>query len=183
MIQCNIVEDSSKILPYIILFVIIYALMSDKNKIYDQFPDMVYMRGNDPQSDRFESFGSSIERICALFGGIKNFLDALKTVGVELSVSTIYRWRDEVDGKGGTGGMVPSRYVSKVEEAARLMGILLPNDAFSPEIKLIRVREDGGWKEVKYKYKPNNPIERLRRKKEKLRDEKRRNRKNGDGDL
>ncbi len=165
-------------LHYILLFVILFALMSKNDaKIYDQFPSMVYMRTQDGSNDRFESFGTSIERICALFGGVKNFTDALKVVGVELDVSTIYRWRDEIDGKGGTGGMVPSRYIPKVEEAARLNGILLPDDAFSPEIKLIRVREGGEWKEVKYKDKPNNPAELQRKRKAKERDEKKRNRK------
>lgn len=175
--QRTIVEESSKILPYNVLFVILFALMSKNDgKIYDQFPAMVYMRTQDGSNDRFESFGTSIERICALFGGVKNFVDALQVVGVELTTSAIYRWRDEVDGKGGTGGMVPARYVPKVEEAARLNGILLPDDAFSPEIKLIRVREGGSWKDVKYKDKPNNPAELQRKRKKELKDEKKRNR-------
>jgi len=143
-------------------------------KTYDAFPSMVYMRTQDAQNDRFESFGSSIERICALFGGVKNFIDAMRYVDIELSISTIYRWRDSVDGKGGAGGMVPPRYVDKVKEAARLNGILLPEDAFSPEIKLIRVRENGTWKEVKYKDKPNNPHYRLEKKKKEQRERKKR---------
>lgn len=76
------------------------------------------------------------------FGGARSLSRALALVGEHRDPSTIYKWtypKSETNGRGGTGGVIPSSVWSAIIRAAHVDGIVLTTADF--EVKY-RVNED-----------------------------------------
>lgn len=76
--------------------------------------------------------GTQADRIINRFQNGRILAQAIKdATGKICDPSRIYRWRLPKE-KGGTGGLIPTSAVPQVKAAARLMGILIPDDDWVP---------------------------------------------------
>lgn len=63
-------------------------------------------------------------RVMKKFGGPRLLQRALASVGRELSLATVYRWKMPRE-KGGTDGVIPSCNLPFIIKAARINGIII----------------------------------------------------------
>lgn len=63
-------------------------------------------------------------RIMKKFGGPKALWSALRLVGRELSLVSVYRWKMPKE-QGGTGGLIPTSNLPFIIRAARVQGIII----------------------------------------------------------
>lgn len=71
---------------------------------------------------------TQVERIAAKFGSIKKLWRALKRLGgryERMNISTLYKWNL-------TSGRVPTQHTDAVNTAARVEGIVLTDEDWSP---------------------------------------------------
>jgi hypothetical protein len=71
---------------------------------------------------------TQVERIAAKFGSIRKLWRALKRLGgryARMDVSTLYKWNL-------ASGQVPTQHTAAVNKAARIEGIVLTDEDWSP---------------------------------------------------
>lgn len=75
------------------------------------------------------------QRIFSRFGGVPQLQKALQRLGpgAARSLSAIYRW-DLPRNKGGSAGVIPTSAQSDIIRAARLEGIVIPPEDWSPGV-------------------------------------------------
>lgn len=81
--------------------------------------------------DQFKK--NQADHILSAFGGPRALARVLKALfpDKKWDPSAIYRWTYPKS-KGGTGGMIPSHALPYIVKAARIAGILLPQENFYP---------------------------------------------------
>lgn len=76
--------------------------------------------------------GTQADRIINRFQGARILAAAIRqATGDKCDPSRVFRWRIPKE-KGGTDGLIPTSAVLQVKAAARLMGILIPDDDWVP---------------------------------------------------
>lgn len=89
---------------------------------------------DDLPTDRRRPFildGSQAEKIYFKFGGANQLTKALNEAGFKVNSSTVYRWSYSRL-ENGTGGLIPIKWVHRIEKAARLWGVLLTAHDWDP---------------------------------------------------
>lgn len=76
---------------------------------------------------------SQAERVLARFGGARPLARSLALVRYPLHYTTIYKWTYPIE-RGGTGGVIPSKAMTKIKRAAAMEGIVMRPEDYSPEM-------------------------------------------------
>lgn len=77
-----------------------------------------------------EMLSNVATKIVKKFDGAANLRNCLvHATGRNLNLTTVYRWTYPVS-KGGTGGVIPGKWLAHVQRAARLGGLYLSEEDF-----------------------------------------------------
>lgn len=70
-------------------------------------------------------------KIIQKFGGAPMFCRTLNRNGHDIQLATIYRWTYAAD-KGGTDGIIPSKWVEPIQATAMMEGVELTDADWAP---------------------------------------------------
>ena len=105
--------------------------------------------GIPPPSNKLrEPLGGEIttqaSRVLLKFGGARRLAAFLRAGGHDVHPITVYKWAYPKE-RGGTGGVIPSKHLGPVLDAARLEGIILDADDLDPRPRAAAYRPKHAW--------------------------------------
>lgn len=74
---------------------------------------------------------SQAERVIKCFGSPRYLYSALREIGLNYNLSTIYKWTYPTS-KGGRGGLIPSNAWRDIIAAARYVGVVISSEDLDP---------------------------------------------------
>lgn len=91
------------------------------------YPEKPWQRKSDSELIK----GTQAYRVIRKFGGAPRLGEILRELGHSIENSTIYRWDYPLE-DGGSGGLIPIKWIPLIIKIARMDGIILNNDDLSP---------------------------------------------------